>query len=120
MFVSEHVGVWRWADDARGVWILVSLELIWLATGQFQTSLIQEVAWGLLAMQLLGLTLQQMRVWGWLRGWEEGKRGGSHSNLSQLQQACSAVRWRKILRNGDREERKDRRTTLRLQQHPRL
>lgn len=45
MFVSEHVGVWRWADDPRGVWILVSLELIWLATGQFQTSLIQEVAW---------------------------------------------------------------------------
>lgn len=84
-----------------------------MATGQFQTSMIQEVAWGLLAMQLLGLTLQQMRVWGWVKGL--GRR--ETWRLSQLQQAFKAVRWRKTLRNGGREEHKDKRTPLRLQQH---
>lgn len=35
----------------------------------------QEMALETLAMQLLGLTLQQTRAGGWLRGWEE-VRGG--------------------------------------------
>lgn len=65
MFVSEHVGVWRRTHDPQGIRTRCGVHLVGHSSVSNQCDPEhQEVAWGILAMQLLDLTLQQMRVWG--------------------------------------------------------
>lgn len=76
VFVSEHVGMWRRTHHPHGIGISV-----WSWSGRQRSVSNQcdpqhlETALEILAMQLRGLTLQRMRVGGWLRGWEEVKGG---------------------------------------------